>query len=61
MAFIAPISTKLVITQQIFVDISCTRLHPNMKKMEKKGKKVKAAIRGRIRHYSLMAYCTLDP
>jgi hypothetical protein len=23
--------------------------------------KVKAAVRGRIRHGSLMAYCTLDP
>jgi hypothetical protein len=35
MAFTAPISTQLVNTQQIFVDISCTRLHPNIKKMEK--------------------------
>jgi hypothetical protein len=26
-----------------------------------RGVKVKAAVRGRIRHGSLMAYCTLDP
>lgn len=32
MDFNESIFTKLVITQQIFIDISCTRLHPNMKK-----------------------------
>jgi hypothetical protein len=37
------------------------RKNRNANHSDTKGKKVKAAVRGRIRHGSLMAYCTLDP